>query len=189
MHDGFAITFWTYYAVGRDCAGAYVDALLRIHAGLRQIDLAAPHINVRLAGWAAEVDDPAQTPDLPDSDRDFLRSTFSCARSAISKWETKDQLLHGEPHPGNLLNTNQGPIFIDLQTCQRGPIEYDLAFVPEEAALLYPGANQELVHQFRILNWAGFTTMRWRATDQFPDQAYWRGEGFNRLRTVLDLDG
>lgn len=187
VRDTFAFTFWTYYEpVGEIAADEYADALIRIHAGLRQIELAAPHISVRIAGWAEEVDNHEQTPDLPAPHRERLRNTFQRVQNTISQWETTDQLLHGEPHPGNVLNTSKGLLFIDLQTCQRGPIEYDLAFVPEEVAVHYPGANQQLVHQFRILNWAGFTTMRWRAADQFPDRDYWRIEGFNRLRTALE---
>lgn len=187
LRDRFALTFWTYYdPVGKIAPDAYANALIRIHAGLRQIELMAPHITVRIAGWAAEIDNPEQTPDLPVPDRELLRNTFRRVQNAISQWESTDQLLHGEPHPGNVLNTSNGPLFIDLQTCQRGPIEYDLAFVPEDVAVHYPDVNQPLLHHFRILNWAGFTTMRWRATDQFPDQEYWRSEGFHRLWAALE---
>jgi thiamine kinase-like enzyme len=104
----------------------------------------------------------------------------------MKRWDTGDQLLHGEPHPGNLLSTSRGPLFIDLHTCQRGPVEYDIAYVPEEVAAHYPGANQHLVQQFRILMWVGFTTMRWRPGDQLPNRDYWRVEGLNQLRAVLD---
>ena len=63
--------------------------------------------------------------------------------------------------------------------------EYDLAYVPEEVAAHYPGANQHLVHQYRVLMWAGITTMRWGAGDQFPNRDYWRVEGLNKLRAAL----
>jgi hypothetical protein len=184
--DAFALTFWTYYEqVGAIAPAAYANALIQIHAGLRRIDLVAPPITERVAAWAAEVDTHAQTPDLPRSDRDLLSTTFAHVRNVMSQGNTADQLLHGEPHPGNVLNTRSGPRFIDLHTCQRGPIEYDLAYVPEDVAAHYPGANHLLVHQFRILMWAGFTTMRWRPGDQFPNRDYWRVEGFNLLRAAL----
>jgi hypothetical protein len=48
-----------------------------------------------------------------------------------------------------VLNTGRGPLFIDLGTCQRGPVEYDLAYVPDEVAGHYPGADRELTRQFR----------------------------------------
>ena len=185
--DTFALTFWTYYDhVGDIAPTAYADALMRMHAGLRQITFAAPHITERFGAWVEEVNNQEQTPDLPEPGRGLLRTTFNYVRNTMSRYPTSDQLLHGEPHPGNLLNTPIGPLFIDLQTCQRGPVEYDIAFLPEEAAIQYPGANQHLVHLFRILMWAGFTTMRWRRWDQFPNQDYWRIEGFNRLRAALN---
>jgi hypothetical protein len=189
VRDAFALTLWTYYEpVGAIAPADYAAALLRIHAGLRQIDLGAPHIAARVAAWAAEVNDPEQTPELPGPDRALLSTTFTRVRTAMTRWETGEQLLHGEPHPGNLLSTRIGPRFVDLHTCQRGPVEYDLAYAPEAVAAHYPGANHDLVHQFRILMWAGFTTMRWRPRDQLPNRDHWRVEGLNRLRAALDRD-
>ena len=189
LRDGFALTFWTYYeSVGEIVPADYADALIRFHAGLRQIDLTAPHITERIAGWAEELRDREQTPELPDPERDFLSTTLSRVQNVIQRRDTGDQLLHGEPHPGNVLSTRTGPLFIDLHTCQRGPVEYDIAFLPEDAAARYPGANQYLVHQFRVLMWVGFTTMRWRQSDQFPDRDHWRVEGFNLLRAALERE-
>ena len=34
--------------------------------------------------------------------------------AAVSTQNAREQLLHGEPHPGNLLNTRRGPLFVDL---------------------------------------------------------------------------
>lgn len=187
VEDGFALTLWRYYEpMGEIAPAAYADALIRLHAGLRQLDLAAPHVNTRIAAWVAELADHAQNPDLPHADRDLLNSTFARLRDTIGQWDIADQLLHGEPHPGNVLSTRSRPLFIDFHTCQRGPVEYDIAFLPEDAAARYPGANHALVQQFRALMWAGFTTMRWRAEDQFPDRAHWRVEGFRLLRAALE---
>jgi hypothetical protein len=187
LRDAFALTLWRYYEqVGVIAARDYADALFRIHSGLRQIELRAPHITERVAAWAEEVDDDAQTPELPRPDRDLLSTTINRVRNALNESDTGDQLLHGEPHPQNLLSTRRGPLFIDFHTCQRGPVEYDIAYVPEEVAAHYPGANFHLIHQFRILMWAGFTTMRWRPSDQLPNRDYWRVEGLKQLRAALD---
>lgn len=203
LRDGFAITLWTYYesvdagppngltheqlGMSNGLAPAdYAHALARFHAGLRQLDLDAPHITARVAGWTEDAGDPESTPDLPDRDRELVLDTFRRASAAIEKGSASEQLLHGEPHPGNVLNTRKGPLFIDLGTCQRGPIEYDLAYVPEAVAERYPGADQDLVHQFRILMWAGVTTMRWNRNDQFPDRDRWRTEALDQLRAALD---
>lgn len=206
LRDGFAITLWTYYepvvADGRGDVAAeqlgwnsdvapvdYADALVRFHAGLQQIELAAPHITTRISGWAAGVRDREQTPDLRDHDRELITDTLGRVSAAISGATSGEQLLHGEPHPGNLLNTRRGPLFIDVGTCQRGPIEYDLAYVPEEVVEHYPGADHDLVQQFRILMWAGVAAMRWSRDDQYPDRDHWRIETLNRLRAALDRPG
>jgi hypothetical protein len=206
VRDTFAITLWTYYepvvvkqrggvaheqlGMSSDLAPAdYAQALLRLHEGLRQIEVPAPHITARVAGWAEGAGDRDRTPELRDRDRELLSDTFRRVRAAINSLGSGEQLLHGEPHPGNVLNTKRGPLFIDLGTCQRGPIEYDLAYVPEEVAEHYPGADQDLVHQFRILMWAGVTTMRWYRDDQYPNRDYWRTEALNQLRAALDRYG
>jgi len=200
LHNAFATTLWTYYEpvatewtrrvthgqAPEDLAPAhYADALSRLHARLRQINLEAPHITRRVTGWAAEVGDRRLTPELRDRDRKLLSDTLRQVSAVIDAQSPGEQLLHGEPHPGNVLNTRSGPLFIDLGTCQRGPVEYDLAYVPQDVAKHYPGARRHLVHQFRILMWAGVTTMRWRRDDQYPHRDYWRLEGLNQLRTAL----
>jgi aminoglycoside phosphotransferase (APT) family kinase protein len=202
LRDGFVITLWTYYepvgagtaaspleqlGMSSDLAPAdYAHALARLHVGLGQVDLAAPHISARIAGWVESVHDPESTPELPDRDRELLGDTFRRVTTAINGWGAPEQLLHGEPHPGNVLSTSKGPLFIDLGTCQRGPVEYDLAYVPDEVVERYPGADQDLVQQFRILMWAGVTTMRWTRDDQLPNRDYWRIEALNQLRAALD---
>ncbi len=74
------------------------------------------------------------TRSLGDADRALLSDTLRRQGRAISDRGAAQQLLHGEPHPGNVLNTKEGPRFVDLETCCRGPIEFDLARVPEDSA-------------------------------------------------------
>ncbi|WP_202971039.1 phosphotransferase family protein [Saccharothrix sp. ALI-22-I] len=80
-----------------------------------------------------------------------------------------EQLLHGEPHPGNVLTTKTGLLFIDFETCCRGPVEFDLAHAPEEVGEHYPGVNQRLLRECRVLVLAMITTWRWDRGDQFPN--------------------
>ena len=80
-----------------------------------------------------------------------------------------EQLLHGEPHPGNLLRTQKGLLFLDLETCCRGPVEFDIAHAPAAVSEHYPGADQQLVQQCRILVLAMITMWRWDRDDQFPN--------------------
>ncbi len=191
VRDGFAVSLWTYYQpTGLEIGPAeYAGALIRLHTALRQTDLRAPHVTDRVAGAQREVADRARTPALPGPDRELLGNTLSRLTSSISRGGAGEQLLHGEPHPGNVLSTRSGPLFIDLGTCCRGPVEFDIAHAPEEVAAHYPGADYERVQQCRILTLALFTTWRWRHDDQLPHGHYWRTEGLSRIRAALDRCG
>jgi aminoglycoside phosphotransferase (APT) family kinase protein len=189
LRDDFAISLWIYYepVVPSGIAPAdYADALMRIHAGLRRIDLVAPRFSDHVAARQRLVAAQELTPELLSVDRDLISTTLSRLSTAIISAATSEQLLHGEPHPGNVLITGSGPLFIDLATCCYGPIEYDLAFVPDEVRDHYSGTNSELIHQCSALMWAMFAAQRWSRDDQIPNRNYWRIEGLNRLRVALD---
>ncbi|NEB59875.1 phosphotransferase [Streptomyces diastaticus] len=188
VRDGFAVSLWTYYEplASPVAPAAYADAFRRHHAALRRTELAAaPHVTDRVAAALREVSDRRRSPDLPDTDRDFLRDTLRGLGAALGTGRTGEQLLHGEPHPGNLLHTRRGPLFVDLATCCRGPVEFDLAHAPEEVARHYAGADQDLVRRCRALNWALFSAWRWRRDDRMPDRDHWRAEGLRRVRDAL----
>jgi hypothetical protein len=122
VHDGFVITLWTYYepVSPRDIAPAdYAKALERLHAGMRHADVIAPHFTDRVAEAQSLVGNRDQTPDLQDADRELLSGTLRTLAWAIGQRTATEQLLHGEPHPGNLLRTKHGVLFADLETCCR----------------------------------------------------------------------
>jgi hypothetical protein len=170
--DGFVVTLWTYYepVTLREVSPAdYANALKRLHAGMRKLDVATPHFTDRVAEAQQLVASRDQTPALAEADRELLSSTLRKRSLMIADRRATEQLLHGEPHPGNVLNTKDGPLFIDLETCCRGPIEFDLAHVPEEVSEHYPDADQELLGECRGLVLAMVAAWRWDAGDQFPN--------------------
>ncbi len=172
VRDGFVVTLWTYYepVPSREFAPAdYAHALERLHDCMRQIDFPTPHFTDRITDAQRLVGNREQTPDLVDGDRELLSNTLRTMRKAISDRGVPEQLLHGEPHSGNLLRTKKGPLFIDLETCCRGPVEFDLAYVPEEVSALYPSAHRELLRECRILMLAMVAAWRWDRNDQFPN--------------------
>lgn len=170
--DGFVVTLWTYYepVTLREVSPAdYANALKRLHAGMRKLDVATPHFTDRVAEAQQLVASRDQTPALAEADRELLSSTLRNLRRTIADRGVAEQLLHGEPHPGNVLSTKNGPLFIDLETCCRGPIEFDLAHVPEEVSEHYPDADQELLGECGGLVLAMVAAWRWDAGDQFPN--------------------
>jgi len=192
VRDGFATTLWTYYEAvpPQDIAPAdYAQTLERYHACIRQIDLTAPHFTDRIAEAQRLVDDRAQTPELDDVGRKLLGNTLRGLRRAIIDRGAPEQLLHGEPHPGNLLNTKQGLLLIDLETSCRGPVEFDIAHAPENVSEHYPAINQSLLRECQVLVLAMVTAWRWDRNDQFPDGRSWGIEGINQVRLALDRYG
>ena len=172
VRDGFVINLWTYYepVSPRDVPPAdYAHALERLHAGMRQVDLTAPHFTDRVAEAQRLVGSREHTPALAGADRELLSNTLRGLRRAIVDRGAAEQLLHGEPHPGNLLRTKKGLLFIDLETCCRGPVEFDIAHAPEEVSEHYPAANQELLRECRVLTLAMVAAWRWDRDDQLPN--------------------
>ncbi|MCZ7423641.1 phosphotransferase [Verrucosispora sp. WMMA2121] len=169
--DDYVVTLWTYYepVTQANPPADYASALERLHAGMRRVDLLTPHFTDRVSEAQTLVADHDRTPNLTDADRVFLAGTLDRLRRAVSDSGRPEQLLHGEPHPGNLLSTPIGLLFIDFETCCRGPIEFDLAHAPDEVADLYPGVDHHLLRDCRTLMLAMITTWRWDRDDQFPD--------------------
>jgi hypothetical protein len=184
MHDGFAVTLWTYYEpVAPQVSPAdYADALVRLHVGMRTLDAASPSFTDRVAEAEQLVASPDLTPELANADRELLSSTLGSLRRSIDDRVAPEQLLHGEPHPGNVLSTVAGPLFIDLETCCRGPVEFDLAHVPKTVSQHYPGIDQGLLRDCRQLVLAMVAAWRWDRGDQFPNGKRARDELLNALR-------
>ena len=188
--DSFVVTLWTYYPVtSPDVSPAeYADALERLHAGMRELEVSTPHFTDRVDSAQQLLASRDRTPALADADRELLGDTLGRLRRVIGK-RGAEQLLHGEPHPGNVLATKNGLLFIDLETCCRGPVEFDLAHAPEEVSEHYPGIDQDLLRECRILVLAMTTTWRWDRGDQLPSGRLMGTQWLSQIRAALDHNG
>jgi hypothetical protein len=210
VRDSFAVTLWTYYepVMSRDIAPReYAHALERLHDGMRPIDLTAPRFTDRVEEAQRLVGNRAHTPELADADRELLSNALRSLRRAIVDRGATEQLLHGEPHSGNLLKTKRGLLFIDLETCCRGPIEFDIAHcspldsaradtswyvdarMPEVVGTNYHAADLELVRACWVLMLAMVATWRWDRRDRFPNGRRMGVEFLSGLRAALDRYG
>ena len=190
--DGFVVTLWTYYEPathGEASPADYAGALERLHAGMRKLDVPTPHFTDRVEQAQQLVASRDRTPALADADRELLGDTLRSLRRSIGDRGAAEQLLHGEPHPGNMLTTKNGLLFIDLETCCRGPVEFDLAHAPEEVSEHYPEVNQDLLRECRILVLAMITTWRWDRGDQLPNGRQLGTEWLSQIRAALDRKG
>ena len=181
--DGFAVTLWIYYeevTPEQVSPAEYADALHRLHAGMRSVEIATPHFMERAAQAERLVTNRDATPALADADRHLLLSTLHSARQQIHSRGAAEQLLHGEPHSGNVLSAHDGLLFIDFETSCRGPIEFDVAHVPDEVSAHYPDVDQVLLEDCRRLVLAMVAAWRWDVRDEFPN-------GHQHGRDILTL--
>lgn len=168
--EGFAISIWTYFEPVRRMLppAKYAQTLVRLHAGLRQIDVTTPHFMDRVAATQQDVANRDVTPDLTDTDRALLANTLRDLSGSIVNRRVAEQILHGEPHPWNVLNAKNGPLFMDFEDSVHGPVEWDLAWVPKEVSERYPDADQDLVGKCRGVVLAIIAMHRWSRDDQHP---------------------
>jgi Phosphotransferase enzyme family len=180
--DGFVVTLWTYYerVTPHLSPADYAEALERLHAAMREVDVPSPRFTDRIAQAEKVVANPNLSPELADPDRVFLSAKLGSLRRSIENRGAVEQLLHGEPWSGNVLSTKNGPLFIDLETCCRGPVEFDLAHAPEAVSEHYPNIDQALLDECRQLVLAMLAAWRWELGDQFPNGRRF-GEAFLRL--------
>jgi len=189
--DGFVVTLWTYYepAPREVSPASYATALQRLHAGMRMVDVPAPHFTDRVESAQQLAASREHTPALADADRKLLGDTLRDLTREIGERRGAEQLLHGEPHAGNVLSTKNGLLFIDFETCCRGPVEFDLAHVPEEVSGHYPGVDHHLLRQCQILVLAMITTWRWDSGDQLPKGRQLGTQWLSQIRAALRTGG
>lgn len=171
--DGFRVSLWTWLEPRVPMRplsppAEYGRALERLHAGLREIEVATPHVRDRVAEVARDLTDLDVTPDLPDADRELLLDAVHRLTGSILDRGLPDQLLHGEPHPGNVLDTEDGLRFVDFENAAHGPVEYDLAWVPKDVRAHYPPIDEALLDDCRGLVLTIIAAYRWRRDDEHP---------------------
>ena len=184
VRDDFVIGMWTYFEpLPSEVRSAdYADALERLHAGLRQVDVATPHVVDRIAEAERWVASRHITPELSDADRGLLADTMANLRRSVVGRGAAEQLLHGEPHQWNVLNTSRGPLFFDFENCATGPVEYDLAWVPAAVSESYPDADPELLDECRGLVQAIIAAHFWRPDSEHPNSGPGRTEFLDGVR-------
>jgi hypothetical protein len=95
-------------------------------------------------------------------------------------------LLPCDVHPGNVLPTAHGPLFIDVETCCRGPVEFDYAHAPRGVGERCAGVDLEALRNCRVLVRAMVTAWRWDRNDQYPGGRRLAGEWLDLFRAALD---
>lgn len=137
-YDGFAISYWTFHEPDPDhtvtadeCAAMALD----LHAALADYPGEVPDLVpavVNPAAWLPLLDRAGAA--LTAADVELLHAAaerivpYLCGLGAVRP-------LHGDLHPGNLLPTSAGTLWIDFEDVCRGPIEWDLAAIVDTTAV------------------------------------------------------
>jgi hypothetical protein len=104
---GFAVTLWTYYepAPPREVSPAdYASALERLHAGMRKLNVPAPHFAGRVEHAQQLVASRDRPPALADAHRELLGSTLRGLRGvrALARDRIRDGNTCPRGHPKSL---------------------------------------------------------------------------------------
>jgi Ser/Thr protein kinase RdoA (MazF antagonist) len=181
---GFVVTLWERLDHDRERVITPIEmaASLRIlHEALDGFDGELPsfHASLDLAHGVL-LDDRAMGP-LSAAGRSLLRGAFDRLRGDLSGRTFDERTLHGEAHDGNLLVTPAGLRWIDFESVCVGPLEWDLAFLPEASARAFPETDPDLLSLLRTLNSARVATWcfaRW----EFPEMRWHAEYHLERVR-------
>jgi hypothetical protein len=136
-------------------------------AGLRAVHDALAGLPDELPWFALELDDalrllePDRSPKLAAGDRAFLRGVVGELRATVRAWRGPAQPLHGSPHEGNWLRTARGWRLLDFETACRGPLEWDLTAVGDDAVARFPDVDRELLQVLRRMRSACVAAKCW----------------------------
>jgi hypothetical protein len=169
--DGVHVTFWDYVASQGDVPSAAVaTALLDLHRALVGLADWVGHrtFEEQLADAVRALANSEFAPMLEPRDRGVLMEALGRAESAARSWPT--MVIHGSPHRMNILNREGAPVFIDLETIQLGPVEWDLAHLEVDVAEAYPeGYDEDRLGVCRTAVSAATATWCWGAIHRGPD--------------------
>lgn len=118
----------------------------RLHAvGARQPFKERPRLTVQNFGHeslAFLIENEFISPDVRSNYQHAAEEALQRTEQAFAAIEPRNIRLHGDCHPGNMLWTDKGPHFVDLDDCRSGPAIQDLW-------MMLSGSADEMVMQFR----------------------------------------
>ncbi len=177
------LTFWRYreaqpppndQAELGGCVRGFHSALAELAAGL-------PSLADKIDDAAALFRDRDRTPGLADRDRRAAARAEPRIRELLDPLEP-DTALHGEPHDGNVIWTGDGPLLIDFEACCTGPLEWALAYLPDEARQAFPDRDDALIERLRTVVSYCVAAWCWAEAEPTPEVAAAAAHHLARLR-------
>jgi hypothetical protein len=165
---GLTLTLWEYV---EPLAGA-APAPAEMAAAIKLVHEAMSDFGGSLPCFEVELDDartllqPDRSPSLPAVDRRFLLSVVDELEATLAP---NDQALHGSPHAANWLLSADGPLLLDFETACRGPLEWDLAALGDDALAFFPDADRELISRRGRMRSVCVAAKCWVAPERAPE--------------------
>ncbi len=149
------VTLWTFLehrpADGGDDALAAGHALARLHDALADFQGELPSFAEDLDQCGRLLADADALRTLADVDRRFLAASLDRLREGFSPDCLQLVPLHGDAHLGNVMMTEAGSVWADLESACRGPLEWELTSLPAAARAAFPPVDRPLFRSLSLL--------------------------------------
>jgi hypothetical protein len=164
-------------------------ALFELHAVLDALrsTVAVPSYELQIVDAIHALADQHFAPELLADDRGVLLQALSVGKRRLPGLVNTDRIIHGSPHRMNILLVEGRPRFIDFETVQVGPIEWDIAHLEPEVASCYPAPlDVGALAQCRLLISATTSTWCWGSLDRGHDMRDHAETHLSIVRSHLD---
>lgn len=150
QRDGFSLTFWQYVPEDHDTEPDYAANAAHtpaLHRALRHYPGELPFLSA--ADPQSMTDDLGRLEHHPDliapDDLERAHREWQLLKPLVSSRETFEeafptaelQPVHGDSPPANIFAGTDGPLYSDFELVCLGPIEWDLAGLPDELEQAY----------------------------------------------------
>ena len=158
------------------------EGLREIHGALRSYSERLPSFEVALDACRRLLQEETGLPALATPDKLFLLTEHDRLRRLLATAAIAPVAIHGDPHLGNVLMTSSGPRWTDWESACIGPLEWDLACLPETALGIVPAVNAELLAVLRDLRSVCVAVWCWAEPDRAPEKRQAAEYHLRRLR-------
>jgi len=184
--DGFTFSFWTYFEPDPERTTTAADSaamLAELHAVLRSYPGDLPKLAVDDIARGLELLDQTDGV-VSEAERELLRATAAELRPFLDAPGGAVQPLHGDAHPGNLIATREGLVWIDFEDVCLGPVEWDLASMMDAGVIENDRwADPDVLAQCTRLRALQVALVLIAFHDDFGDRPGWNPA----IRHLLDL--
>ena len=143
-----AMTIWEFtpHRAAASDADAWLAAraLQRFHAAFAPFDNALPLFTEPIDACGDLISTRDRIPALEEENRQFLSMLYARLREAMTGYSYRSMPIHGDAHLANALLTETGAVWGDFEAVCLGPVEWDIASLPENTWPAFVGIRSDL---------------------------------------------